>query len=124
MRDTIVNRLQSAGPENLTRQEFRRDDGRSEFLKQRLIVRTKPEQMSGMNNGTSCANARRKSTFICSSSGSGLHSGSDDSTSFAPSWPPSIVLISLAAAVTIGSSVFDPLGYNHRFPNDSDPALR
>ena len=63
-----------------------------------------------MNNGTSIASARRKSILICSKSGSCRHSGSDDSTSVAPSTSPSIVLISLAAAVTIGSSVLEPFG--------------
>ena len=48
---------------------------------------------------------------MASTSGSRFHRGSDDSTSVAPSRPPRIVLISLAAAVTIGSSVFEPGGY-------------
>ena len=41
--------------------------------------------ISGMNTGTSRASARRKSTVICSMSGSRRHSGSVDSTSVAPS---------------------------------------
>ena len=45
---------------------------------------------------------------MAATSGSRFHSGSDDSTSVAPSRPLRIVLISLAAAVTIGSSVFEP----------------
>ena len=61
-----------------------------------------------MKTGTSRASARRKSVFIGSTAGSGRHSGSDDSTSVAPSRSPSTVLISRAAAVTIGSSVFEP----------------
>ena len=63
-----------------------------------------------MNTGTSRASAARKSVFICSMSGSGVHSGSPDSTSVAPSCSPSTVLISFAAASTIGSSVFEPGG--------------
>ena len=66
---------------------------------------------SGMNTGTSLARARRKSVCMVSISGSGSHRGSVDSTSVAPSRPPRMVLISWAAAVTIGSSVFEPRGY-------------
>ena len=66
------------------------------------------KRMSGMNTGTRYANARRKSTFICSMSESGFHSGSDDSTSVAPSLPPSTVLISFATAVVMGSAAFVP----------------
>ena len=65
---------------------------------------------SGMNTGTSRASALRKSTVIVSMSGSGVHNGSLDSTSVAPRWPPSTVLISFVAASTIGSSVFEPAG--------------
>ena len=64
-----------------------------------------------MKTGTRRASARRKSVVMASRSGSRFHRGSDDSTSVAPSRPPRIVLISLAAAVTIGSSVFEPGGY-------------
>ena len=68
-------------------------------------------KMSGMMRGTSLASARRKSVVIASRSGSCVHRGSDDSTSVAPSRSPRIALISRAAAVTIGSSVFEPGGY-------------
>ncbi len=63
--------------------------------------------MSGMRRGTSRASARRKSVRIGSMSGSRFQSGSDDSTSVAPSRSASTVLISLAAAATIGASVFE-----------------
>ena len=63
-----------------------------------------------MNTGTSRAKARRKSVVMRSTSGSGFHRGSEDSTSVAPSRSPSTDLISRAAAVTIGSSVFEPGG--------------
>ena len=66
---------------------------------------------SGMNTGTSRARARRKSVCMVSRSGSGSHRGSVDSTSVAPSLLPRIVLISWAAAVTIGSSALAPRGY-------------
>jgi hypothetical protein len=65
---------------------------------------------SGMNTGTNRASARRKSTVIGSKSGSGVHNGSDDSTSVAPRRPPSTVLISVTTAVTIGTSVIEPGG--------------
>ena len=61
-----------------------------------------------MRTGTSWASARRKSVVIASTSASRVHNGSDDSTSVAPRCPPSIVLISRAAALTMGSSVLDP----------------
>ena len=64
-----------------------------------------------MMMGTSRVSARLKSVVMASTSGSRGQSGSDDSTSVAPNRPPSIVLISRAAAVTIGSSVFDPGAY-------------
>jgi hypothetical protein len=64
-----------------------------------------------MNTGTSRASARRKSVCIVSISGSLRHRGSDDSTSVAPSRSPRIALISLAAAVTIGPSAFEPGAY-------------
>src|SRR6185312_3707523 len=64
-----------------------------------------------MRRGTSLASALRKSVVMVSMSGSLVHQGSDDSTSVAFSVSPSIVLISLAAAVAIGSSVFEPGGY-------------
>ncbi len=63
-----------------------------------------------MNTGTSRASARRKSVVMRSTPGSGFHSGSEDSTSAAPSRSPSTDLISRAAAVTIGSSVVEPGG--------------
>ena len=50
----------------------------------------------------------RKQTRIFSVSGSGGHTGSADSTSVAPSLPPSTVLISIAAAVVMGSTCFSP----------------
>ena len=61
-----------------------------------------------MKTGTSRANARLKSVFMGSMSGSGVQSGSEDSTSLAPSLPPRTVLISFAAAVVIGSAAFVP----------------
>ncbi len=64
-----------------------------------------------MTMGTSRARARRKSVVIASTSGSRVHRGSDDSTSVAPNRTPRIDLISPAAAVTIGSSDFEPAGY-------------
>ena len=61
-----------------------------------------------MNTGTSLASARRKSVCMSRYRDPGATRGSDDSTSVAPSLSPRIVLISLAAAVMIGSSAFDP----------------
>ena len=63
-----------------------------------------------MKTGTSRASARRKSVRIGSISGSGVQSGSEDSTRVAPNRAPSMALISAAAAVTIGCSVFEPGG--------------
>ena len=61
--------------------------------------------------GTSRVSARLKSVVIASTSGSRFHWGSDDSTSVAPNRSPRTDLISRAAAVTIGSSAFDPAAY-------------
>ena len=61
-----------------------------------------------MKTGTSRASARLKSVFIGSMSESSFQSGSEDSTSVAPSLPPRTVLISFAAAVVIGTAAFVP----------------
>ena len=66
---------------------------------------------SGMNTGTSFASARRKSVCIVSISGSPRQRGSVDSSSFAPRRSPSTLFISCAAAVTMGSSDLEFLGY-------------
>ena len=82
---------------------------------------------SGMNTGASRAKAWRKSVPIRSMSGSGVHSGSADSTSVAPSRPASIALISAAAAVTMGSTSFGPGSMDSRTTPirrpASDPAV-
>ena len=107
-RDAIVDRLHGARAEDLAGHELGRHDRGRELLNRGCPSGPSLNSSSGMNTGTSLASARRKSVCIASISGSGLHRGSDDSTSVAPSQSPRIVLISLAAAVMIGSSAFDP----------------
>ncbi len=109
-RDAIVDRLHRAGAEHLAGHELGRHDRGGELLEHRLPVASEPEQQVGHEHRHEPRERARNPSVICSMSGSRCHSGSDDSTSVAPSRSPSTVLISCAAAVTIGSSVFEPGG--------------
>ena len=77
-----------------------------------------------MNTGTSRASAARKSVVICSKSGSGVHSGSADSTSVAPSRPASTALISMAAAVDDRAARGVAGHQQHRLANHADAQCR
>ena len=98
-------------PKILPGSELGRRDRGGEFLEQRLAVAAEPEQQIGHEDRHE---PRQRAAEVglssASISGSRGHSGSDDSTSVAPSLPPSTLLISRAAAVTIGSSVLEPGG--------------
>ena len=74
-----------------------------------------------MNTGTSRASALRKSTVIGSTSGSGVHSGSPDSTSVTPSWPPSTDLDLLRRRIDDRLLGLRALRIDHRLADHAEP---